>query len=220
VPGQRNRLASLLSAPYFLQLDDDSFPVRGDLGEAASWLEANPDALALAFVVNSGEKQTSELAGLHAAPFRCHFFIGCASLIKRELFLELGRYEESFEYNCEEIELALRAQLKNLFVYQYPAVVVRHNRSPLARNQKRRFSLLIRNELLVAGLHYPFVFLLIRWPVFLLKALLFQWATPGEIAGGISGAIGMYPGIWPRREVVPLQSFLAWKRLPSPIEFK
>lgn len=220
VPGQRNRLARLLSPPYFFQLDDDSFPVLGDLARAAAWLEENEDALALAFIVTDRNEFAAKLAAVPADPFRCHFFIGCAGLINRQMFLEVGSYEESFEYNCEEVELALHAQLRGWFVYQYPAVVVQHNRSPLARDNGRRLSLLVRNELLVAGLRYPFFFLMLRWPVFLLKALFLRWASVGEIARGVRGALKMYPAIWLRREAVSSRAFLAWKRLPGPIEFR
>ncbi len=48
---QRNRLAQMLSSTYYLSLDDDSFPVTGDIGEAASWLENHPRVIALAFQI-------------------------------------------------------------------------------------------------------------------------------------------------------------------------
>jgi GT2 family glycosyltransferase len=220
VTGQRNDLARLLTSPYFLQIDDDSFPVRGDLEKAVAWLEARKDALALAFIVTDGEDYSARIDEISAEPFRCHYFIGCAGLIKRERFLELGSYEESLEYSGEEIALALHAQLHGLFVYQYAGVVVQHNPSRASRNQQARASMLIRNELLVAGLHYPLLFLLARAPLFVLKALVHRWVPRRNTLLGVRAALGLYPAIWRRRRVVPMREFLVWKRLPAPVEFK
>src|SRR5271165_638912 len=45
---QRNRLAQMLSSTYYLSLDDDSFPVEGDIRAAVIWLENHPSVAALA----------------------------------------------------------------------------------------------------------------------------------------------------------------------------
>jgi hypothetical protein len=219
VTGQRNLLARLLKAPYFLQVDDDSFPVLGDLSEAAAWLEARGDAFALAFIVAEREQYAAELEALPREPFPCHYFVGCGALIKRELFLELGGYQEVLEYYCEEVELSLHARSRELFVYQYPGVAVRHYRSPVSRDKSYRWFLVIRNELLIAAFHYPLVFLLIRWPLFTLKAWIFRWVPGREIVRGIRAAIRLLPTIWPARRPLPVRLFLAWKRLPKPIMY-
>jgi GT2 family glycosyltransferase len=219
VTGQRNLLARMLSTPYFFQVDNDSFPVQGDLTEAVLWLGSHDDALALAFVVAERPEYAKALALVPTEPFRCHYFIGCAALIRRELFLELGGYDETLEYLCEEVEVSLHAQQRGLFIYQYPGVVVRHNRSPASRDQSYRWFLLIRNELLIAALHYPFPFLLIRWPLFTLKALIFGWVPARAILRGIRAAVGLLPRVWPRRRALPIKPFLVWKNLPKPIKY-
>ena len=219
VTGQRNHLARLLQTPYFLQVDNDSFPIRGDLAEAAAWLEARADALALAFVVTERAEGATEPEALPGGPFPCHYFIGCAALLKRELFLEMGGYKEVLEYFCEEVELSLHARSRGLFVYQYPGVVVRHHRSPVSRDKSYRWFLVIRNELLIAVFHYPLVFLLIRWPLFTLKAWIFRWVPGREIVRGIKAAIRLLPTVWPVRRALTIRSFLAWKRLPKPIKY-
>ena len=48
---QRNRLARLLKADYYLSLDDDSFPVAGDLAGAVKFLDHKPEVVGLAFSI-------------------------------------------------------------------------------------------------------------------------------------------------------------------------
>jgi GT2 family glycosyltransferase len=220
VTGVRNDLARMLKAPLFLQVDNDSFPVRGDLGAAVAWLQEREDALALAFVIAERDDYLEGLRALPAEPAPCDFFIGCGALIKRELFLELGGYEEELGYMAEEIALTLHAQSRGLQVYQYPAVTVRHYRSPLSRDLTARARLNIRNELLIAGLYYPFVFLLLRWPVYLAKALVLGWFPRREIVKGAMAAAWRYPAIWRKRQPVTVEAFLRWKRLPRPVTLR
>ena len=220
ITGQRNILARLLSTSLFLQLDDDSFPILGDLSHAATWLSSRNDALALAFIVTDGGDYSARIDALPPEPFRCHHFLGCAGLIKRELFLGLGGYQESLEYSCEEIGLTLNAQRRGLSTYQYAGVVVQHNPSPRSRDQNHRSSLLIRNELLVAGLYYPLPFLLIRSPLFVLKALIHGWVPRVKVLQGVGNALWMSPQITWKRKAISMKSFVGWNWLPGPIEFK
>jgi GT2 family glycosyltransferase len=218
VTGSRNDLARLLSTPFFLQVDNDSFPVVGDLGTAAGWLRAHPEALALAFVIAERNDYLDAARAISPQPVPCHYFIGCGALLKRELFLELGGYEETLEYVAEEIALTLQAESRGLHVYQYPAVVVRHHRSPASRDPKTRATLAIRNELLIAGLHYPFVFMLVRWPALLLKALLGRWFPAPAVVRGAIEAARMFSRVWRRRQPLKITTFLRWKRMPVPVK--
>ena len=90
------------------------------------FLESMPDTLGLAFsiVLRSEAPPTS-----NRSPASVRYYIGCAHLLKRELFLQLGAYDESFHCG-EEPEFCLRALHKGYRVYLYPGVVIRHNRSP------------------------------------------------------------------------------------------
>ena len=220
VTGVRNDLARMLTKPLFLQVDNDSFPVQGDLGAAAAWLRERADALALAFIITERDDFAEAVRALPPDPAPCHFFVGCGALIKRELFLELGGYEEELGYMAEEVALALRAQSRGWQVYQYPAVTVRHYRSPLSRDLTTRARLNIRNELLIAGLYYPFGFMLLRWPVYLAKALVFGWFPRGEVVKGALAAVRRYPAIWRKRQPVTVGELRRWKRLPKPVTVK
>ncbi len=218
VAGGRNDLARLLTRPLFLQIDNDAFPIEGDLAAAAAWLQDREDALALAFVIAERDDYQAAVRALPPEPAPCHYFIGCGALIKRARFLELGGYEETLEYVAEEIALTLHAQSRGLQVYQYPALTIRHYRSPLSRDLGVRATLNVRNELLIAGLYYPFFFLLLRWPIYLLKVLASGLFPPRATCKGAIEAARLYPTIWRKREPVAVRSFLRWKRLPVPVK--
>jgi GT2 family glycosyltransferase len=218
VAGGRNDLARWLTKPLFLQIDNDAFPVEGELAAAAAWLIAKEDALALAFVIAERDDFETAVRALPPDPAPCHYFIGCGALIKRALFLDLGGYEENLEYVAEEIGLTLHAQSRGLQVYQYPALTIRHYRSPLSRDLGMRAALNVRNELLIAGLYYPFFFMLLRWPVYLIKVLAGGLFPRHATIRGALAAARLYPTIWRKREPVSVRPFLRWKRLPVPVK--
>ena len=82
---QRNDLAQRLTAPFYLSLDDDSYPVGGDLAVAAQWLAAHREVIALAFCVT--ESAAVPPGTDSGKPFPVRYYIGCAHLLRREDFL-------------------------------------------------------------------------------------------------------------------------------------
>ena len=102
---QRNRLARMIRSAYYLSLDDDSFPAAGDLGKAVQFLEDKLDTLGLGFSIVLRDEALPSSA---RTPAPVRYYIGCAHLLKRELFLHLGGYAENWHYG-EEPEFCLRA---------------------------------------------------------------------------------------------------------------
>jgi GT2 family glycosyltransferase len=162
---RRNRIAQLLTTPLILGLDDDSFPIAGDLQAAASWLMEHPKVCALAFRVSFiGDPPPSPFAT--KPPFPVKSFIGCANLLKRELFLSLGGYEERLGYSAEEGEFCIKALQKGYETYAFPSVVVEHRVATTARNWGPRTRQIIRNNMLLGLWYYPF-------PISYLRAIRF-----------------------------------------------
>ena len=158
---QRNRLAHLLSSTYYLSLDDDSYPVAGNINEALKWLENHPSVAALAFhVVRADEKIPS--AESLGEPFPVQYFIGCGHLLRRAQFLELGGYLDRLYYFSEEVDFCLKALLRGLSTYAYPAAVIRHNRTPAARNLAKATRYYMRNQAIIGLLYFPFPFFILR----------------------------------------------------------
>ena len=217
---QRNRLATLLSTPFYLSLDDDSFPLAGDLGQAAHWLQTRDDAVALAFPILERACETDLLHMRSTPPYPVRHFIGCAHLLKRELFLKLGGYQECFEYYCEEPEFTARAWRHSYTVYCYPSVIVKHSKSPVQRNQARSVRFGVRNTLWIKAMHYPL-------PLFLLNILTIlprtwrrsrlcreePWAA---LKGFLQALIGLHCA-WKQREALSFSQLLAIRKRPLPI---
>ena len=178
------------------------------------FLESMPDTLGLAFsiVLRSEAPPTS-----NRSPAPVRYYIGCAHLLKRELFLQLGAYDESFHCG-EEPEFCLRALHKGYRVYLYPGVVIRHNRSPVARNLSKTARYYIRNEALLGLRYFPFPYSVLRYfntlPGILRNA---EWNSQW-----LSLIRGWLEALWCSvkwkhlRHPLPLEQFRAWKKLPLP----
>jgi GT2 family glycosyltransferase len=211
---QRNRLAGMMKSAYYLSLDDDSFPAAGDLGEAVQFLEGKRDTLGLAFSIVLRDEP---LPNPVPSPTPVRYYIGCAHLLKRELFLHLGGYAANWHYG-EEPEFCLRALHKGYRVYLYPGVVIRHNRSPVARNLKKTARYYIRNEALVGLCYFPFPYSILRF----LNTLPAILRNPEWNEQWLALIRGWLEAIWCSvcwrhlRHPLPLEQFRAWKKLPLP----
>ena len=213
---QRNRLAKMLSTTYYLSLDDDSYPVAGDISKAITWLENHSSVAALALHVVEKDEAVPSLDSL-GDPFPVKYYTGCAHLLRREQFLELGGYLDDLHYFCEEVDFCLKALRQGFDTFAYPGVVVRHNRTPVARNSRKSARYYMRNQVILGLLYFPFPFSILRiggclriltdpktnsHPV----RLLLGWLE--ALACGIS---------WLKfRQPLSLAQFRAWKALPFP----
>ncbi len=213
---QRNRIARLLSAPLILSLDDDSFPVAGDLESACDWLEQRPKVFALCFqIILQEEKPPDDFAS--RPPFPVRDFIGCAALIRRDVFLSLNGYEEAFVFMAEEPEVCLRAMQKGFETVGYPAFVVQHNASPVRRNPANRAELLLRRESLVALAFYPFPHSVRRAlscvPGYFFKNPEFRPYLRPMLVGLARGLGDYLSGRFPRKRL-SRDEFADWKSVP------
>ena len=213
---QRNRLAQMLGSTYYLSLDDDSFPVLGDLSKAIAWLENHPSVAALAFqIVRSGDiVPSTEALG---EPFPVRRYVGCAHLLRRKQFLELGGYLERLHYYAEELEFCLKALRQGFSTYAYPGVVIRHNVTPVARNLAMTARFYMRNEVIIGLLYFPFPFSILR-AAGCLRILKDPKSNhhPGIQLLGWLEAFVCAIRWWKLRQPLSLAQFRAWKKLPQP----
>lgn len=151
---QRNRLGSLLSTEFYLSLDDDSFPVAGDLEAAGAWLKTHPEVAALALrIIFAGDPMAID--SMKTEPVRVKDFIGCGFILRREMFLSLGGFEERLYFYHEEPEYCFRTFQRGYQTYLYPSVVIRHMVTSSSRNFGPRTRYFIRNVILMDLWYYP-----------------------------------------------------------------
>jgi glycosyltransferase involved in cell wall biosynthesis len=213
---QRNRLAELLTADLYLSLDDDSYPASGaQLDEAAAWLNAKADAAALTFAIRTSSDMTAHPLD-QRQPYPVRYYIGCAHMVKRQLFLHLRGYTEALGHYCEETDFALKAWKQGFKVYRYPSLAVIHRQSVIGRNNANLNRLLTRNLIWVSAWRSPYVFLIIELlfrvlRMFRLEAHRRHWHA---VLHGYFEALAGLPKVAQFRDPVPLRSYLAWLRNP------
>ncbi len=211
---QRNRIAGLLSTPLILQLDDDSFPIAGNLVTATEWLIGRNDVCALAMRVLIGDAPLVDKKT--EPPFPVRSFIGCSALIKRELFLAMGGYEECLQFYMEELEFCTKAMALGQETYAYPAIVVRHRVAPGGRNWGYRTRQYARNYVLVCLWYYPFPTSFLRAirfsPLEILRNSQFRTYWKEALTGSWLGMACYFSRSLKKKRLTPEQ-FQAWDTL-------
>ena len=216
---QRNRLAEMLATELYLSLDDDSYPApEARLDHAAAWLAAKDDAVAVGFAIQMASEDTETFTPRSSSPYPVRYYIGCAHMLKRELFRRLGGYTEALLHWCEETDFALKAWKEGFKIYKYPSVVVIHESSLAGRNSANANRLLTRNLIWVASWRSPIVFfameLLFRvfW-MFRFRMHRLEWQS--VIRGYIEAIVGLR-GVAHFRDPLSLRTYSAW--LKNPVE--
>ena len=215
---QRNRLAHMLTSELYLSLDDDSYPrTNARLADAAAWLIGQQDAVALAFSIQTPSEEAEHSMLVEVAPYPVRHYIGCAHMLKRQLFCRLGGYTESLLHYGEEMDFALKAWKRGFHVYKYPSVVVFHDQSPIGRNPANANRLLTRNLIWISFWRspYPILFLqlLTRVPRMLrFKIHRVQWKA--VLQGYFQALFGAFRVV-KYRDALSLQRYCAWLRNPT-----
>ncbi|HEY5813151.1 MAG TPA: glycosyltransferase [Terrimicrobiaceae bacterium] len=218
---QRNRLAEMLNGELYLSLDDDSYPAPdAPLDDAAKWLIGKEDAVALAFSIGTPFGDANSSLPVADRPHPVRYYIGCAHMLKRELFRALGGYTESLRHYCEETDFALKAWKDGFRVYKYPALVVIHNKSAIGRNSAAANRLLTRNLIWVSSWRSPFVLFVLELSFRVLRMLRLKehrvhWKA--VLRGYFEALVGL-PRVLKFRDPLSLRRYLAWLKNPVELE--
>lgn len=143
------------SAPfeYIFSLDDDSCFVDHDGPlKAIEYLDRNPTVAALALPLVESLQPDSAPKGI---PTPHQIYIGCAHVIRKSVFLELGGYRSDFVHQGEEPELCMRIWKSGYEVHSFPQCRVHHWVSPRSRQSTRVGYYGARNRLLNHFYHAP-----------------------------------------------------------------
>jgi GT2 family glycosyltransferase len=153
-----------LRTPYVAFSDDDSWWAPGALDHAAKLLDAHPrlGLIAAATLVGPNEEPdplndvlaTSPLGSAQDLPgTQVLGFLACASVVRRESYLDAGGFHPLLFFGGEEILLAYDLAARGWGVTHCPDVVAHHHPDPAPRNG--RPAVQRRNELLTAWLRRP-----------------------------------------------------------------
>ena len=157
----RNRLVREAVAPNVLLLDDDAALLGGQAVErAVRLLEADPRLAAVAFAQcdRAGSRWDDGMQPARSA-VACLVpsFIGFAHLVRRDAFIALGGYRESFEFYGEEKDFCLRLIEAGYRTVYLPDALVVHEPDQAGRSRQRYLRYVTRNDCLTALYNEPFI---------------------------------------------------------------
>jgi GT2 family glycosyltransferase len=156
----RNVLVREASAPLVLLMDDDAALLDSDAIERAVRLaEADAELGAVAFAQcdRVGVRWDDAMQPSRArTPCYVPSFIGFAHLLRRDTFVAVGGYRESFEFYGEEKDFCLRLIDAGHRTLYLPDALVIHEPDEAGRSMQRYLRYVTRNDCLTALYNEPF----------------------------------------------------------------
>jgi GT2 family glycosyltransferase len=159
--GARNIGVEAATTPYVAFADDDSWWDDDALPRAVEIFEASPATAAIAarVVVHPDERDDPTCRVMASSPLRRSDvpfplvlgFLACASLVRRDLFLEVGGFDGRFVVGGEEQRVAYDLRERGYDIVYAHDVVAHHAPSPV-RDVTRRRRRELRNDLWTAWL--------------------------------------------------------------------
>ena len=214
----RNQIAAAASRPFILQLDDDSYPVAGSVEQLLAAARERNDWLAMALPLE--EPVRGRRTRLPKKPLTAlRGFVGCAALINRAVFLQLGGYADWIGRTVEEDELSLRGFASGYHVYANGALQIRHDVTPTARNvggiEYRSF----RNWTTTWLRHAPMPEVIVR-VTRLFAASLWKCVSTGRTTAprGVVDALGNLRRSIAARAPMARDCYVAYLKMPHALE--
>lgn len=212
---RRNQIARGMDTPYYLGLDDDSFPAGGSLAGAVEFAESIPDLLSLAFPIFNPRLGEHQVRSTGPAPYPVRSFIGCGHLVHRERFLALGGFSEQFAYFFEEWELAARGYVQGLRCIHYPGVQIHHLYSNAWRDWNRMDFYGSRNMVLWNDWYVPPARRAVKQARNLASRLAI--ALRSRRSGSLRGAAAGFRAVREHRTLrrpMSMEQYRAWTEMP------
>jgi GT2 family glycosyltransferase len=216
-----------------LLLDDDTRLLsRESVERALAVFDADRQVAAIAFAQGESDGSAWPAAMQPASvtfPCMVASFIGFAHLLRRDVFLDLGGYQESFIYYGEEKDFCLRLLDAGYRTVYLPDARVAHVTAPAGRSQTRYLRFVVRNDCLNALYNDPVPRVL--WTVAARYLLYFRmrhgWRIkdPWGWAWVARELIRLLPTVAATRRPVSRATLRAWRALrlapvPYPAEAK
>jgi GT2 family glycosyltransferase len=215
----RNRIVREASTDYVLLMDDDAWLLDGrSVLDGIALLAAHPQVGAVAFAMAAADGSAWPL-NIQPAPvvYACHVpcFIGFAHLLRRDVFLRLGGYRESFHFYGEEKDYCLRLLEAGLDVVYMPAGRVVHAAHIAGRSHSKYVRHTIRNDCLGALYNEPFPLPLVSVPLRLCRYVQMRGshADPGGFRWIVKDLVKRLPSVLRERRPVRWSTLRRWRGL-------
>jgi GT2 family glycosyltransferase len=217
----RNTIMRLAATDAVLNLDDDAIVIEGkSVRSALQVLERNPSvgAVACAQAAADGSPWPASMQPSPAG-YPCYVpaFIGFAHLLRRQVFLALGGYQESFHFYGEEKDYCLRLLNAGYDVVYLPDARVAHVPDPSGRSEARYLRYVIRNDCLSAMYNEPLPMAIVTVPIRLARYVAMRRHGQVKDSGGFQWVVGelmaLLPDVWRTRKPMRWTSIRRWRRL-------
>jgi GT2 family glycosyltransferase len=155
----RNELMRAASSPIVFMIDDDAALLSASpIERGLEILDRDPHVAAIGFAQSDrhGTRWDDSMQ-----PSRSHVscyvpaFIGFAHMVRRDIFLSLGGYRESFVFYGEEKEFCLRLMEAGFRTVYLPDALVMHEPDPGGRSQVKYLRHVTKNDCLHALYNEP-----------------------------------------------------------------
>jgi GT2 family glycosyltransferase len=148
----RNRLVRASSSPFVLLLDDDTRLLSGaSIERALAVLRDDPSIAAVGFAQAEADGRpwpASMQPSTATVPVVVPSYIGFAHLLRRDVFLQLSGYRESFRFYGEEKDFCLRLLDAGYRTVYIPDALVAHVSDRASRSAQRYLRFVARNDCL------------------------------------------------------------------------
>jgi GT2 family glycosyltransferase len=217
----RNRIANECQTPYLLQLDDDSYPVAGNLKDLCDIAGCTSDWLAIALPFQEPARGRGFPVGIpedDLLPVRA--FVGCSVLIHVQRFRELGGYAAWIGRTVEEEELCLRSYAAGLRILTMDMFRVQHDVSDVGRGTTMIAYRSFRNWTLVWLLYAPALWLPVRMVRLFAGACCKALAQRNPAALiGLFSAFSNFRRIGAKRTPLAVVGYRQFQRAPHALDF-
>jgi glycosyltransferase involved in cell wall biosynthesis len=213
---QRNRAADIAQGPVIFSLDDDAVFSTPDIVDATLRRFDHPrvGAVAIPFVDVTRSNEIHQEAPRADGVFASYAYIGTAHAVRRDLFLEFGRYREDLVHQGEEEDYCTRMLARGYVTRPGTSAPIHHFES-LERNWDRMDYYGARNKILYAWYNVPWPHLGLHLAATTVKTLLHN-LQPRRFAIRVRGALAGYQFIASRtcrRVPVPSPIYRLSRRL-------
>jgi GT2 family glycosyltransferase len=217
----RNTMMERAKCDIVLLLDDDTLIVaEAGIRRAFDLILEHPSIGAVAFAM-AGADGTPLPASMQpsAATYLSYVpaYIGFAHLLRRQLFLDLGRYRRLFHFYGEEKDYCLRLLNAGYHVVYEPDALVAHLFDPSGRSQARYLRYVVRNDCLYSLYNEPLALMCASIPVRLHRYVKMRRRggvkDPGGFRWILAELVKSIPAVVRDREPVRWSSVRRWRRL-------